>query len=192
MNTERQLDIDMQAEPEFMALLADTDFAVNAYCMFVNRQWHHADGDRWAVSWRSAGGIVADWRGAGESYVDFYMSDFFSPAAVDVKVQERIASMFAAVGWTEVTPEVEVAFHDRGMAAVSRMERLPAGESPETAGWYALFSGGDKWPEDDPRSRVHALAKRGLIGQGDFLRLLRDVSGLSREAAEIINARKGR
>nr|WP_250808616.1 hypothetical protein [Neorhizobium tomejilense] len=181
----RQLDIDMQSNREFMALVADMKFAVNVYCVFQNAEWYHDSGDRWSASWRSAGGIVAQWRGLGETYLDFYMSDFYSPESVDPACQAEIVTMFAASGWHRMTPEKEAAYHRRTLAAITSLERLPAGERP---GWFVIFPGSENWSDDDPRARLMRLAEKGLLEEYDYLRLLRGTSRLSDEAKTILSA----
>jgi hypothetical protein len=168
----RRLDIDIQSHAEFMARIADMDFAVNAYCMFLNREWFHGSGDRWAVSWREAGGIVADWRGVGESYIDFYMSDFFSPASVNVDCQLAIAGMFGEAGWMEMTPRKELEYREAALLVIEQRENQPTVGTPD---WYGRFSAVEARGHDGARDRLHALARRGLVSQEEFLSLFRDV-----------------
>jgi hypothetical protein len=176
----RQLDIDMRTDAEFMARIADMDFAVNTYCMFLNREWVHSLGDRWSASWREAGGLVADWRGIGETYIDFYMSDFFAPTSVNQEVQNIISEMFGRVGWAEMTPERELEYWAAALLQIAAREPFPTNETPD---WYSRFHGGEAFQGGDPRSRLHSLARRGLVTQAEFLSLHRDVSLTDRAKA---------
>ncbi len=176
----RRLDIDMRTDAEFMARLADMDFAINAYCMFLNREWVHYLGDRWSASWREAGGLVADWRDVGETYIDFYMSDFFAPSSLNADVQATIAGMFGRAGWNEMTPEKELEFRAAALSLIASREPLPTSETP---GWYGPLRCGEGLAADDPRSRLHALARRGLVTEAEFLGLHRDVGLTDRARA---------
>jgi hypothetical protein len=59
------------------------DYAQNLYAAFCNMRWcprnlvpairQDKDKDLWSVSWRSAGGMVAEWQGTGD-YMDWYCS----------------------------------------------------------------------------------------------------------------------
>jgi hypothetical protein len=58
------------------------DYAQNLYAAFCNMRWCPREllpalrqdnkKDLWSCSWRSAGGLVADWQGKGGDYIDWY------------------------------------------------------------------------------------------------------------------------
>ena len=48
-------------------------YSQNLYAALCNNQFFYGD-KTWTCSWRMSGGIVADIRGRGESYLDFYCS----------------------------------------------------------------------------------------------------------------------
>jgi hypothetical protein len=48
-------------------------YSQNLYAALCNNQFLYGDKE-WTCSWRMSGGIVADIRGRGESYLDFYCS----------------------------------------------------------------------------------------------------------------------
>ena len=69
------------------------DYAQNLYAAWCNMQWcpkefwpilrQDPDKDLWGASWRGAGGIVADIRKCGESYMDYYCSGMGGVATYD-------------------------------------------------------------------------------------------------------------
>lgn len=74
------LEEDIRNTPELVAKIkARDDYAQNLYAAFCNMQWQKTEtfpilrNDLWHVSWRSAGGIVAELRGEGD-YLDWYCS----------------------------------------------------------------------------------------------------------------------
>lgn len=67
--------------------------AVDVYRALSNVEWRHEDGSRYSCSWRSAGGLVAEIRGAGEDYLDFYCS------GREGTVTDEIAEALSAHGW---------------------------------------------------------------------------------------------
>ncbi len=78
-------------------LRKDDGLARELYSSMCNVVWRHQgmpEGTEWSVSWRSAGRIVAELRGLGEEYTDFYCS------SGEGDVTERIAARLSAMGWT--------------------------------------------------------------------------------------------
>lgn len=73
--------------------VGDRAFAGRLYSALCNVEWRHDDGSRYSCSWRSAGGLVAEMRGEGEDYMDFYCGG--REGAVD----EDIADALEAHGW---------------------------------------------------------------------------------------------
>ena len=73
---------DIRNSPEIMAKIRAEDrrYAQNLYAAWCNMQWCKRTTwpilaeEYWHCSWRSAGGIVADLRGVGEDYMDWYCS----------------------------------------------------------------------------------------------------------------------
>jgi hypothetical protein len=83
----------LQTHPDAQAFLADHAAAVRLYRALCNRAWAGPDGRVLTVSWRAAGGIVADARGKGEDYLDFYCSGGEGQVAADVQF------LLGALGW---------------------------------------------------------------------------------------------
>ena len=56
------------------------NYAQNLYAAMCNQRWQYQDvwgvltNQTWSCSWRSAGGIIADIRGGGEDYLNWYCS----------------------------------------------------------------------------------------------------------------------
>ena len=48
-------------------------YSQNLYSALCNNRFFYGD-EEWTCSWRMSGGIVADLRNQGESYLDFYCS----------------------------------------------------------------------------------------------------------------------
>jgi hypothetical protein len=84
---------DIEACPEIMVKLQAEDrrYAQNLYAAWCNMQWCKRDTwpilteQYWSASWRSAGGIVADLRGQGEDYMDYYCSGMRGGLSYDGK-----------------------------------------------------------------------------------------------------------
>ena len=75
-----ELDEEIAATPELIAKIKSNEvYAQNLYAAFCNMRWQKTEvmpilkNELWSVSWRSAGGIVADLRGQGD-YMDWYCS----------------------------------------------------------------------------------------------------------------------
>jgi hypothetical protein len=76
-------------------MLADDSFAHEVYAALCNMRWRNKNnpGAIYAVSWRHAGGVVAQIRGLGENYMDFYCS------GREGRVSERVLKALGALGW---------------------------------------------------------------------------------------------
>ena len=71
----------------------EENLAVDLYCALSNVQWEHEDGTRWSISFRGAGGLIAEIRETGD-YMSWYCS------GLEGRISEKIASALAAKGWT--------------------------------------------------------------------------------------------
>jgi hypothetical protein len=78
--TKYDLEEDIRKNPELVAKIKSRDdYAQNLYAAMCNMRWQRTEtfpilkNDIWNVSWRSAGGIVAELRGDGD-YLDWYCS----------------------------------------------------------------------------------------------------------------------
>ncbi|HEY3828443.1 MAG TPA: hypothetical protein VGL57_04525 [Solirubrobacteraceae bacterium] len=72
-------------------------FASELYAALCNMQWRHPQqSELVSMSWRCAGGEVADLAGRGEDYLDYYCS------GNEGTVSRRVGEAMAALGWTPV------------------------------------------------------------------------------------------
>jgi len=100
-NLERDL---LDAEWLLEKVRAGRRYAQNLYAALCNNDFQKLDvfpilkEETWSCSWRHAGRIIADMRGRGESYMDWYCS---SMGNIDPKLIDWIVSE------GEITPEVK-------------------------------------------------------------------------------------
>jgi hypothetical protein len=77
-------------------------YSQNLYAAMCNNLFYKDD-EEWSCSWRYAGGVVADIRTVGESYLDFYCSGIGSGREGYVGesfVTDEIRSDLLQLGWT--------------------------------------------------------------------------------------------
>jgi hypothetical protein len=67
--------------------------AVELYGSLCNRAWFDEKNEMHHMSWRYAGGLVADLRGHGENYLDFYCS------GGEGQIAPWIAAKLLSLGW---------------------------------------------------------------------------------------------
>lgn len=101
-NGDPNLDEQLRRDPEFIGMIQDRAVAEQAYLMFPNREWRHRDGRRQMLSWRFAGEMVAEARGQGENYGDYYLAFCWDGFAADPAVETALRVLFARLGWEEV------------------------------------------------------------------------------------------
>ena len=113
---DRDLEDDILADAEIMAKILDDRYAQNVYASMCNMRWQPKDtwsvlkDEYWTVSWRAAGGIVAELQGKG-TYIDWYCSGMANGLASGVDeeknkgyapegtVTDEIRKDFARIGW---------------------------------------------------------------------------------------------
>lgn len=72
----------------------DRGFPVELYGALCNAEWRHVDGTDWAGrTWRTVASVIADLRGCGEDYLDFYCS------GGEGEITGRVAAAMEALGW---------------------------------------------------------------------------------------------
>ncbi len=116
---DKDLEQDLWHSDEFLhKIRTRRDYAQNVYAALCNMRWQPAEvwpvlsDQYWSCSWRSAGGMVARFRGNGEDYMDWYCSGIqdFSSDEEDVRfvsgghvpegtVTDEIREDFATLGW---------------------------------------------------------------------------------------------
>lgn len=119
MYLDRDLVEDLWQSDEFLSKIRTRDdYAQNVYAALCNMRWQPAEvwpvlaNQYWSCSWRSAGGIVADFRTNGEDYMDWYCSgirdyskDEADPLFVgggyveEGTVTDEVREDFARLGW---------------------------------------------------------------------------------------------
>jgi len=94
--------------PVIMDKLQDDEYAQKMYAAFCNVLWYklNAEPNEWTVSWRTAGGIVAELRSKNEDYLDFYCSGIASVDDLSVTpegtVDPEIIEDLKNLGWSFV------------------------------------------------------------------------------------------
>ena len=105
---------EIRACPEIMAKLQQENryYAQNLYCAWSNMQWCKREmwpvlkEEYWSASWRAAGGIVAELRGKGEDYMDYYCSGMKGGLSYDTKDDDKYFEDNKYVSEGEVTDEI--------------------------------------------------------------------------------------
>lgn len=105
---------EIKACPEIMAKLQQENryYAQNLYCAWSNMQWCKREmwpvlkEEYWTASWRAAGGIVAELRGQGEDYMDYYCSGMKGGLSYDTKDDDKYFEDNKYVSEGEVTEEI--------------------------------------------------------------------------------------
>jgi len=77
-------------------MVKDIDFAKDVYKALCNTQWREADGSYvYGCTWRYAGGLIAEIRNRGETYLDFYLS------GREGQVTPKVERIFNGLGWVK-------------------------------------------------------------------------------------------
>ena len=112
------LERDLAASPDVTRRIASDLFARLLYAALCNTEWRHrGTGTLWSISWRGAGGVIADLRGEG-NYMDWYCS------GGEGLVDEGVLAEIEGLGW-DIVPEENAVAEDA--------ESLPAGKSEGAA-----------------------------------------------------------
>lgn len=180
----------LKADPGFMARVKDLDFAKAVYSAFCNREWINGEGKRWSCSWRYAGGLVAEARGEGEDYLDFYLGDFAGEGGVPLdgpRLEAEFREILKRLGWAEITPEQEAEARLDAEARLLAAEALEGADMPD---WYARFVNGKPPAGRDGTfvGRIHRAAATGRLGQKLYWKLL-ETAFLSEEAEALVKGR---
>ena len=92
------LERDLTASPGVIRRIPSDLFARLLYAALCNTEWRHrGTGTLWSISWRGAGGVVADLRGEG-NYMDWYCS------GGEGLVDEGVLAEIEGLGW-DLVPE---------------------------------------------------------------------------------------
>ena len=88
---------DLMASKLILEKVKNDDYAQNLYSAMCNMQWQKLEAfpilkeELWAVTWRTAGGIVADLRGEGD-YLSWYCSGIGADESCTGYVQESVVT----------------------------------------------------------------------------------------------------
>ena len=115
---DRDLNDELASCPWFLEKIRTRkDYAQNVYAALCNMRWQPAEvipilkDEYWTCSWRSAGGIVADFENEGGDYMNWYCSgigdglgngdaDRTRGYVPEGTVTDEIREDFATLGWT--------------------------------------------------------------------------------------------
>lgn len=113
---------DMKAADWFVAKVRAGDrYAQNLYAAMCNMYWQKLEvmpllkNQLWSCSWRSSGGIVAELRDCGESYMDWYCSGMRND---DYQKDTDVPYPRGYVGEGHVTEEIAQDLHLLGWVPV--------------------------------------------------------------------------
>jgi hypothetical protein len=104
-----------QSDEILTKIRSNDSYAQNLYAAFCNMRWQKLEilpilkEEYWSASWRSAGGIVAQFRNKGEDYMDYYCSGMGGFAAFDDETDEEAKAQFDKRGYVPegfVTDEI--------------------------------------------------------------------------------------
>jgi hypothetical protein len=104
-----------QSDEILTKIRSNDSYAQNLYAAFCNMRWQKLEvlpilkDEYWTASWRSAGGIVAQFRNKGEDYMDYYCSGMGGFAAFDDETDEEAKAQFNKRGYVPegvVTDEI--------------------------------------------------------------------------------------
>ena len=105
----------------------DKRYAQNLYAALCNMQWQKLDvmpilkDELWSCSWRYAGGLVAEIRGSGEDYMDWYCSGMGGFTVFDDDDPDQVKRDFESRGYVpegHVTEEIMNDLNKMGWLAV--------------------------------------------------------------------------
>jgi len=128
---ENDMEYDLRTSEHMMERVRSSDnYAQNLYAAMCNREFRRNDtwpiltDQKWSASWRGAGGIVADMRGAGD-YIDWYCSGIGTSEdgyGLDGHVPEVEADGRTYVPEGEVTDEIRADLFQLGWIVLDDAE----------------------------------------------------------------------
>lgn len=119
MTIKHDLEQDLHNSPMILEKVKQDGYAQNLYAAMCNMQWQKTEvfpilkDELWSVSWRSAGGIVAELRSEGD-YMDWYCSGIWGgdwgvgvgderpDYVAESVVTDEIRTDLAVLGWHPV------------------------------------------------------------------------------------------
>jgi len=155
----------MADHPRARELFLDDRFAGAANDYFRNAGFRRdgADDPAWSISFRGIGRVIAEIRGIGESYVDFYLGEH----EYDEADEARVVAFLEELGWHRMTPEEEAADHAAALALLAEVEArvegsVPEADRPEPVKFLKEPGDGAR-----PSMRLHRAANEGKVTRAE-------------------------
>ena len=153
------LEDDIEAHPKGVELLRDDGFA-GALNEYMKNKDFRRDGEsdgKWGLSFRSIAGMIAEIRGIGESYTDFY------PWGVDHTETDtrRVEAFIAELGWHAMTSEEIAADHSKAMEMLEEIEKRDEGVVPKSERVGIDYESRPRRDRGKPSDRMHAASASG-------------------------------
>ena len=95
------LELDLMKSDEIASKCIHSEiYSQNLYAALCNNRFFYGD-EEWTCSWRMSGGIVADLRNMGETYLDWYCSGMGDKAGyvAESVVTPEISLDLMQIGW---------------------------------------------------------------------------------------------
>lgn len=77
----------------------DEEFCIELYCALCNVEWFHEDVPL-LISWRTAGGLIADVVDNKDGYLAYYCSGIGSNNIHEGIISERVRDLMKSIGYT--------------------------------------------------------------------------------------------
>jgi hypothetical protein len=153
------LEADLAHDDALRRRLADEAFADVLFAYLRNGEFWKEGGERiWSIGHSSAGALVANLRGHGDIYTDYYPFGGAEKAAVQEKMatwSAEITSMLQVLGWRRATVEDKTVAATYTRRDLASWEERPAGETPA---WATKLR-----PPSAQRGRVILRAQSGQM-----------------------------
>jgi hypothetical protein len=101
MDIKHDLDLDLMRSEYIVNKCSNDIYAQNLYAALCNNTFFK-EAQKWTCSWRMSGGIVANLRGYGEGYLDWYCSGMIKQSKFMIEgcVSDEIRKDLLELGWT--------------------------------------------------------------------------------------------
>jgi hypothetical protein len=101
MDIKHDLDLDLMRSEYIINKCRNDIYAQNLYAALCNNRFFK-ETQKWTCSWRMSGGIIANLRGCGEGYLDWYCSGMIKQPKFmrEGCVSDEIRKDLLKLGWT--------------------------------------------------------------------------------------------
>ncbi|GGF27977.1 hypothetical protein GCM10011611_37500 [Aliidongia dinghuensis] len=163
------LECDLWNSPSIREQCQDQGFAMALYEALVSRHWRQIDGGIWHCTNRNAGAIVAEVRGRGENYHDYYWRGLPELAAGR---EPEVETALAQIGWSPLEDAQLHTIEENARNILSKWEVRPKTTQPV---WYVDV----RVPSNKVQStrigsliaRIHLLTLEGKLSQSEWLQI---------------------